>query len=88
VAPTIVRAPAVEQALIGAAPTASVLAAAAALAADAARPISDVRASREYRLALVPVITRRALHAAAERAAGRPVPVPATRYTGNRASGS
>ncbi|MEA2359266.1 MAG: xanthine dehydrogenase FAD-binding subunit [Solirubrobacteraceae bacterium] len=80
VAPTIVRAAAVEEALAGADPTPAALAAAAALATEAAVPISDLRASREYRLALIPTIARRALAAAVDRARGRDVPVPATRY--------
>ena len=34
-------------------------------------PISDVRASREYRRAMLPVLTRRVLAVATERQAGR-----------------
>ena len=68
VAPTCVRATAVEEALRGAEPTADALAAASALAAEAARPIDDVRASAAYRSAMVPVIVRRALERAVERA--------------------
>jgi CO/xanthine dehydrogenase FAD-binding subunit len=81
VAPTIVRATAVEEALTGVAPAPDALAPAAALATEAAAPISDVRASRDYRLGLIPVITRRAVQAAADRAGGRPVPIPASRHT-------
>ena len=68
VAPTCVRASATEEALRGAAPSANVLAQAAALAAEAARPIDDVRAPAAYRSAMVPVIVRRALERAVERA--------------------
>jgi CO/xanthine dehydrogenase FAD-binding subunit len=68
VAPTCVRAPAVEEALRGAEPSSDALAAAAALAAEAARPIDDVRASAAYRSGMVPVIVRRALERAVERA--------------------
>ena len=68
VAPTCVRASAVEEALRGAEPAADALAVAAALAAEAARPIDDVRASAAYRSAMVPVIVRRALERAVERA--------------------
>jgi CO/xanthine dehydrogenase FAD-binding subunit len=86
VAPTIVRATAVEEALAGVAPTPEALASAAAHAAGTAAPISDVRASREYRLGMIPVITRRALQAAVDRADGRPVPIPASRHTTFRAA--
>jgi CO/xanthine dehydrogenase FAD-binding subunit len=48
-----------------------VLEEAGALAAAAARPIDDLRASRAYRLELVAVLTRRALATAAERARAR-----------------
>ena len=68
VAPTCVRASATEEALRGAEPSASALAQAAALAAEAARPIDDVRAPAAYRSAMVPVIVRRALERAVERA--------------------
>ena len=68
VAPTCVRASATEEALRGAEPSANVLAQAAALAAEVARPIDDVRAPAAYRSAMVPVIVRRALERAVERA--------------------
>jgi len=68
VAPTCVRASATEEALRGAEPSANALAQAAALAAEAARPIDDVRAPAAYRSAMVPVIVRRALERAVERA--------------------
>ena len=68
VAPTVVRVEAAERVLSGHAPTAEVIAAAAAAAGDAARPIDDVRASARYRVAMVPVLVRRALEAALVRA--------------------
>jgi aerobic carbon-monoxide dehydrogenase medium subunit len=66
VAPTCVRVPAVEEALRGAG--AEDVAAAAGRAVEAAAPISDVRASERYRRAQAPVIVRRALELALERA--------------------
>ena len=68
VAPVCLRVPDAERLLAGAAATADTFAAAAAAASDAARPIDDVRASAEYRRAMVAVITRRALERAHERA--------------------
>lgn len=68
VAPTCVRAPATEAALAGRTPSEDVLADAAALAVDAAAPISDVRASERYRRAQIAVVVRRALQRALERA--------------------
>jgi CO/xanthine dehydrogenase FAD-binding subunit len=65
VAPTCVRAPAVESALRG--ETAAAFGAAADLATQAAAPISDVRASDRYRRAQIPVVVRRALELAYER---------------------
>jgi CO/xanthine dehydrogenase FAD-binding subunit len=66
VAPTCLRAAATEEALRGSTPAA--FREAAALAAEAAAPISDVRASERYRRAQIPVVVRRALERALERA--------------------
>jgi CO/xanthine dehydrogenase FAD-binding subunit len=61
---------------------AEVAAAAEALAAGQARPISDVRASDRYRRHTVGVMARRAVEAAARRAAGETVAVPVNRAIG------
>lgn len=68
VAPTVVRSVAAEAVLRGATPTAELVAEAAARATAAARPIDDVRASARYRAAMVPVIVRRAIALALDRA--------------------
>jgi len=84
VAPTIVRADAAEAALVGAAVDAFDGAALGELIAGAARPIGDVRASQDYRSAMVAVVARRALAAALIRAGGGDVPVPASRWAHGR----
>jgi CO/xanthine dehydrogenase FAD-binding subunit len=68
VAPTCVRALGAEAALRVREPSPDAFAEAAALAVDAAAPISDVRASDRYRRAQIPVVVRRALSLALERA--------------------
>ena len=54
------------------------VAAAARAAAAAAAPISDVRASADYRSAMAEVVARRAITAALTRARGGEVPIPAS----------
>jgi aerobic carbon-monoxide dehydrogenase medium subunit len=71
VAPTPVRATAAEQSLEGQPVTPERIERAAALAVDAARPISDQRGSADFRRHLVRVLTRRTLTRALERAGGR-----------------
>jgi CO/xanthine dehydrogenase FAD-binding subunit len=61
VAPTPIRAPSAEAALIGKRPDDATIAAAGAAAASDATPISDTRGSAEYRRELVAVLTRRVL---------------------------
>jgi carbon-monoxide dehydrogenase medium subunit len=71
VAPTPVRAVAAERALVGQPMTPALIARAAELAVEAARPISDQRGSADFRRHLVRVLTRRTLTTALERARGR-----------------
>ena len=80
-APTIHRVEAAEQALVGTDGSRSAAEAAAAAAAAAAAPISDVRASADYRRAMAAVITRRAIEAAVARARGEDVAIPASNST-------
>jgi carbon-monoxide dehydrogenase medium subunit len=61
VAPTVLRATRAEAYLDGRAITPQAMAEAARIAAGEARPISDLRASAEYRRELVAVLVRRAL---------------------------
>lgn len=68
VAPTPVRATAAERALEGQPLTPSLIEHAAALAVEAAKPISDQRGSVEFRRHLVRVLTRRTLTIALARA--------------------
>ncbi len=77
-APTIRRVPAAEAALIGTAAGPEAIDAAAEAVAAASMPISDVRASADYRSAMAAVIGRRAIAAALARARGEHVPVPAS----------
>lgn len=58
------------------------LAAVAAIASAQASPISDLRASDRYRRHCVGVMARRAVEAAARRAAGEHIPVPVNRAFG------
>jgi len=64
VAPTPIRARASEKMLIGRALDGTLIARASVAAADEAQPITDLRASAEYRKILVEVLSRRALTAA------------------------
>lgn len=68
VAPTPVRARDAKGALVGEQPSPELIHEAAVLAVQAARPISDVRGSADYRRHLVSVLVRRTLIAALERA--------------------
>jgi len=68
VAPTPIRVREAEQLLEGQAVTDALLAQAGQAAARAARPISDVRASAEYRREQCDLMTRRAIRQAVERA--------------------
>jgi CO/xanthine dehydrogenase FAD-binding subunit len=78
--PSIVRVPDAEAALAGSDGGAAAVRAAGDAAAAAAKPISDVRASAEYRRAMAAVICRRAIAAALARARGSSdaVPIPAS----------
>jgi CO/xanthine dehydrogenase FAD-binding subunit len=79
-APTIRRVPEAEAALAGTDGGRAAAERAAALAAAAAQPITDVRGSLEYRRAMAAVIARRAIVAAVARArdGARAVPIPAS----------
>ena len=61
VAPTVIRAPKAEAFLEGRAITPEAMAEAGRLAAEDAKPISDFRASAQYRRELVAVLTKRTL---------------------------
>jgi carbon-monoxide dehydrogenase medium subunit len=61
VAPTFVRCPAAEEYLVGKRISEDVAEKAGLLVVDACRPISDVRASADYRRRLVQVLTKRSL---------------------------
>ena len=76
--PTIRRVPEAESALIGTDGGDAAVEAAAAAAAAASTPISDVRASAEYRRAMAAVMANRAITAALTRARGGDVPIPAS----------
>ena len=75
VAATIVRLPEVEDQLLRGGLTADSIAAAAALASQSVHPISDVRATADYRSDIVPVVVQRMLTALRD---GRSLPPPAT----------
>ena len=71
VAPTPMRAVKAEALLVGKAPGEELFRQAAEAAAEECSPISDQRASREYRLEMVRVWVRHALEEALERAAAK-----------------
>jgi CO/xanthine dehydrogenase FAD-binding subunit len=77
-APIIRRVPEAEAALVGTDGSGDAAEVAAQAAAAGSAPISDVRASEEYRRAMAAVIARRAIEAAVTRANGETVPVPAS----------
>jgi CO/xanthine dehydrogenase FAD-binding subunit len=77
-APTIHRVAEAEAALVGTDGGRAAAEAAAQAAAAGSAPISDVRASADYRRAMAAVIARRAIEAAVARAKGETVPVPAS----------
>ena len=87
-APTIERVPAAELALLGTDAGDGAARAAAEAVAAAARPISDVRGSANYRRAMAAVITRRAVTAAANRARGGNVCIPASDSTFGGSAGN
>jgi CO/xanthine dehydrogenase FAD-binding subunit len=80
--PTIRRVAEAESALEGSDGGAEAVEAAAKAAAAAAQPISDVRASADYRRAMATVIARRAVSYALARARGEHVSVPASALAG------
>ena len=65
---TNIKATAAEESLAGAEPTDEAIAAAAALAAEAADPVGDHRGSAEYKRNVVRVFTERGLRTAVEAA--------------------
>ena len=77
-APTIRRVPQAETTLVGTDGGAEAVDAAADAVAAASTPISDVRGSAAYRLAMARVIGRRAVSSALARARGHDVPIPAS----------
>ena len=78
VGPTCFIVDAAGKALVGRQLDKSSIGEAAAAASAAARPISDNRASENYRRQMVSVLTGRAIQVAAARAAGRTVNIPAS----------
>ncbi len=77
-APTIRLVPGAADALVGSDGGPDAVREAAGAAAEAAQPISDVRASADYRRAMAEVVARRALTVAVARARGESVAVPAS----------
>ncbi|HEX4930309.1 MAG TPA: FAD binding domain-containing protein [Gaiellaceae bacterium] len=79
-APTVRVVPASEEALVGSDGGRAAAELAAQAAAEASEPISDLRASEDYRRAMTAVLARRAIEAAVARARGVSVGVPASRF--------
>jgi CO/xanthine dehydrogenase FAD-binding subunit len=77
-APTIRRVSDAETALLGSDAGSDAVHTAAQAVAAASQPISDVRASADYRRAMAAVIGRRAIEVAAARAKGEHIPIPAS----------
>lgn len=77
-APTVRRVAVAESALVGTDGGLTAATEAGRLAAEAATPISDVRASHEYRRAMAAVVVRRAVMGAIARARGETIPIPAS----------
>jgi CO/xanthine dehydrogenase FAD-binding subunit len=77
-APTVRRIATAESALVGTDGGPAAAAEAGRLAALAATPISDVRASHDYRRAMAAVVVRRAVTGAVARARGETIPIPAS----------
>jgi len=77
-APTILLVPEAEEALLESDGARASVDTAAAAAARAAQPISDVRGSADYRRAMAQVVARRVIEAALRRARGDDVSVPAS----------
>jgi CO/xanthine dehydrogenase FAD-binding subunit len=80
-APTVRRIAAAESSLIGSDGGPAAAAEAGRLAAAAATPISDVRASLDYRRAMAAVVVRRAVTGAIARARGETLLIPASAST-------
>jgi CO/xanthine dehydrogenase FAD-binding subunit len=77
-APTVRRVASAETALVGTDGGTAAASEAGRLAAEAATPISDVRASLDYRRAMAAVVVRRAVTGAIARARGEAVAIPAS----------
>jgi carbon-monoxide dehydrogenase medium subunit len=71
VAPTPIRAPLAEKVLINKKIAADLAKAAGRIASQAASPINDIRASKEYRLDMIAVLTKRAVMEAYQRIHGQ-----------------
>jgi CO/xanthine dehydrogenase FAD-binding subunit len=77
-APTVRRVASAETALVGTDGGTAAASEAGRLAAEAATPISDVRASLDYRRAMAAVVVRRAVTGAIARARGEAIAIPAS----------